>query len=75
MVAGMAGVLLMLMHRGALVDDPPQLNDAVTHRFPVVNPFGNVTCIPVVPCPDVTGAADPFNVQLYTVAPPDAPQL
>jgi hypothetical protein len=75
MVAGMAGVLLIVMHRGALVDDPPQLKDAVTHRLPVVNPTGKVTLTFCVPCPVVTGVADPFKVQLYTVAPPDTPQL
>jgi len=73
--AGMAGALVMVMQRGALVDDPPQDNAAVTHSCPVVNAGGNVTWTLVLPCPLVTGAADPDSVQLYTDAPPDAPQL
>ena len=63
------------MHLGALVDEPPQESDAVTHSCPVVKATGKVTCTFCVPCPDVTGVADPDKVQLYTVAPPDAPQL
>jgi hypothetical protein len=73
--AGMAGALLMIMQRGALVDDPPQDNAAVTHSCPVVNAGGKVTWTLVLPCPLVMGAADPDRVQLYTEAPPDAPQL
>ena len=49
MVAGIAGLLLMLMHLGALVDDPRQVNEAVTHKFPPLNPGGNNTvtfCVP-----------------------------
>jgi hypothetical protein len=65
----------MVMQRGALVDDPPQLSDAVTHRLPDVNTAGKVTCTFWVPCPDVMAEPDPDNVQLYTVAPPDTPQL
>ena len=65
----------MLMHLGALVDDPRQANEAVTHKFPLVNPFGNNTITFCVPCPVVIGAVTPFNVQLYTDAPPDAPQV
>ncbi len=73
--AGTEGFLEMVMHLGALVDEPPQDNAAVTHNCPDVNPTGKVTCTFCVPCPEVTGVADPPNVQLYTVAPPDAPQL
>jgi hypothetical protein len=65
----------MLIHLGALVDDPPQASAAVTQSCPDTNAGGKVTCTFCVPCPDVTGAADPPNVQLYTVAPADAPQL
>jgi hypothetical protein len=64
MVAGNAGILLMLMHLGALVDDPPHERAAVTQRFPPVNPDGNVTVGVVEPCPEVIGVVDPFNVQL-----------
>ena len=75
MVPGMAGVLVTVMHLGALVELPPQANAAVTQRLPEVNVGGNVTCTFWVPCPLVMGVADPANVQLYTVAPPDTPQL
>jgi hypothetical protein len=40
---GTAGLLLMVMQRGALVDDPPQLSAAVTHNCPEVNTVGKVT--------------------------------
>ena len=73
--AGTAGFLLMVMHRGALVDEPPHESAAVTHNCPEVNAGGKVTDTFCVPCPLVIGVADPDNVQLYTVAPPDAPQL
>jgi hypothetical protein len=73
--AGTAGFLLMVMHLGALVDEPPQDSAAVTQSCPEVNAAGKATCIFCVPCPLVTGVDDPANVQLYTVAPPDAPQL
>ena len=46
---GTAGFLVMFMHRGALVDDPPQDNAAVTHNCPDVNPAGKVTCTFCVP--------------------------
>ena len=72
---GVAGLLLMVMHRGALVDEPPQASAAVTHNCPDVNPFGNNTVTFCVPCPVVIAVADPDNVQLYWVAPPDTPQL
>jgi hypothetical protein len=65
----------MLMHLGALVDDPKHANEAVTHKFPPVNPAGNNTVTLCVPCPVVIGAVAPFKVQLYTDAPPDTPQL
>ena len=70
----MEGVLLMVMHLGVLMDEPPHESDAVTHNCPETKVGGKVTCTFCVPCPDVTGTADPANVQLYTVAPPDAPQ-
>ena len=75
MVPGIAGVLVMVMHRGGLVELPPQASAAVTHNCPEVNAAGKVTCTLVVPCPDVIGVAEPDKVQLYTDAPPDAPQL
>jgi hypothetical protein len=74
-VPGTAGALDMVMQRGALMDDPPQGSWAVTHKLPLVNPAGKVTCTFVVPCPVVMAAGEPLNVQLYCVAPPDAPQL
>ena len=64
MVDGIAGILLMLIHLGALVDEPPHGRAAVTQRFPPVNPNGNVTVGAVEPCPPVMGVVDPFNVQL-----------
>jgi hypothetical protein len=63
-VPGIAGLLLTVMHLGALVELPPHDNAAVTHRLPVVKPLGKVTCTLAVPCPLVTGAADPDKVQL-----------
>ena len=72
---GVAGVLLINWHLGALVEEPPHGSCAVTHKLPEVNPAGKVTCTFWVPCPLVIAAADPPNVQLYWVAPPDAPQL
>lgn len=72
--AGVAGLLVIVWHLGALVDEPPQASDAVTHRFPDTNPTGKVTCTFCVPCPEVIGVDDPANVQLYTDAPPDTPQ-
>jgi len=72
---GVAGVFETVMQRGALVDEPPQERAAVTHNCAEVNAGGKVTDTFVVPCPDVIGVADPPSVQLYTVAPPDAPQL
>ena len=74
-VPGTAGVLDIVMQRGALVEDPPQGNWAVTHNCPEVNPVGKVTCTFCVPCPVVMAAGEPYKVQLYWVAPPDAPQL
>ncbi len=65
MVPGYAGVLVMVMHLGALVDVPPHERAAVTQRLPEVNAAGNVTV--------VIGTADPPNVQLYVVAPTDTP--
>jgi hypothetical protein len=73
--AGVNGVLLMVMHLAGLVDDPPQDSAAVTHSWPVVNAAGKVTCTFWVPCPLVTGVCEPDKVQVYTVAPPDGPQL
>ena len=61
---GTAGLLLMVMQRGALVDEPPHDNAAVTHNCPEVNAGGKVTCTLVVPWPEVIGVADPANVQL-----------
>jgi hypothetical protein len=72
---GIAGLLVMVMHLGALVEEPPHDNAAVTHRLPEVNPAGKVTCTFVVPCPLVIGVDDPDKVQLYTDAPPDDPQV
>ena len=74
-VPGIAGFLVMVMHLGALVDEPPHDKDAVTHNCPEVNAAGKVTVTFWVPCPEVTGVADPPNVQLYTDAPADVPQL
>ena len=45
---GTTGLFEMVMHRGALVDDPPQANAAVTHKFPEVK-AGNTTLTLVVP--------------------------
>ena len=64
MAPGFAGVLLMFMHLGALVELPPQASAAVTHNCPVVNVGGKVTVTAVVPCPLVIGVADPASVQL-----------
>jgi len=72
--AGTAGFLVIVIQRGAVVDEPPQESDAVTHNCPEVNAGGKVTCTFCVPCPLVIGVDDPANVQLYTVAPPDTPQ-
>ena len=41
--AGTAGFLDMVIHLGALVEEPPQDNDAVTHNCPDVKADGNVT--------------------------------
>lgn len=41
---GVAGLLLMLMHLGALVDEPPHASAAVTHSWPDTNAGGKVTC-------------------------------
>ena len=43
MEPGTAGLLLICMHLGALVDEPPHDNAAVTHNCPEVNPAGKVT--------------------------------
>lgn len=75
MAPGTAGLLLIFMQRGELMDDPPQGNCAVTHNCPEVNPAGKVTCTFCVPWPDVIAAGEPDKVQLYWVAPPDTPQL
>ena len=64
MVPGIAGVLLMVMHRGGLVELPPQASAAVTHNCAVVNTGGKVTVTLVVPWPLVIGVDDPPNVQL-----------
>jgi hypothetical protein len=72
---GFEGFLLIVMHLAGLVDEPPHARAAVTHNCPDVNAAGKVTCTLVVPCPDVIGVAEPDKVQLYTDAPPDAPQL
>jgi hypothetical protein len=72
--AGTAGFFEIVIHLGALVDEPPQESAAVTHNCPEVNAGGKVTDTLGVPCPDVMGVADPASVQLYTVAPPDVPQ-
>ena len=64
MAEGEPGFVLMVMHRGGLVDDPPQASAAVTHNCPVVNAGGKVTVTAVVPCPLVIGVADPPSVQL-----------
>jgi len=64
MVPGTAGVLLMVMHLGALVEEPPHANAAVTHNCPEVNAGGKVTVTFCVPCPLVIGVADPASVQL-----------
>ena len=64
MVPGIAGVLLMVMHRGGLVELPPQASAAVTHNCPVVNVGGKVTVTAVVPCPLVIGVCDPESVQV-----------
>ena len=61
---GTAGLLVIVTHLGALVDDPPQERDAVTHNCPDTKAGGNVTCTFCVPCPDVMGVADPASVQL-----------
>ena len=74
-VPGTAGLLEIVMHLGALVDEPPQESEAVTHNCPEVNAGGKVTDTLVVPCPLVIGVADPANVQLYIVAPPEAPHI
>lgn len=65
----------MVIHLGALVDDPPQASAAVTHNCPVVKVGGKVTCTLVDPCPPVTGVCDPDKVHVYNVAPVDAPQV
>src|SRR6185436_6960298 len=67
---GVAGLLVMVMHLGALVEEPPQASAAVTHNCPDVNAAGKVTCTLVVPWPLVIGVDDPDKVQLYTDAPP-----
>jgi hypothetical protein len=72
---GTCGLLFTLMHLGALTDDPPQGNCAVTHNCPEVNPLGKSTVTFCVPCPELIAAGEPDNVQLYWVAPPDTPQL
>ena len=64
MAEGEAGFVLMVMHLGALVDDPPQASAAVTHNCPVVNVGGKVTVTPVVPCPLVIGVCEPASVQV-----------
>lgn len=61
---GTAGFFEIVIHLGALVELPPHDNAAVTHNCPDVNAAGKVTCTLVVPCPDVTGVADPPKVQL-----------
>jgi hypothetical protein len=71
----MTGVLLINWHLAALMDDPPHGSCAVTHNCPDVNAAGKVTVTFCVPCPEVIAAAEPDNVQLYWVAPPDTPQL
>ena len=68
-------MLLMVIHLGALVDEPPHASAAVTHNCPVVNTGGKVTVTLVVPCPLVIGVCDPDKVQVYNVAPVDAPQV
>jgi hypothetical protein len=75
MFAGTAGLLLILIHLGALTDDPPHGSWAVTHNCPDVKPLGNNTDTFCVPCPELIAAGEPDNVQLYWVAPPDTPQL
>jgi hypothetical protein len=50
--AGIEGVLLMVMHRAGLVDEPPHARDAVTHNCPVVN-AGKVTFTLAVPLLDM----------------------
>ena len=40
---GTAGFLEIVIHLGALVDEPPHDNAAVTHNCAVVNPVGKVT--------------------------------
>jgi hypothetical protein len=71
--AGTAGFFEIVIHLGALVDEPPHESAAVTHNCPETNAGGKVTDTLVVPCPLVIGVDEPTNVQLYTVAPPDAP--
>jgi hypothetical protein len=61
---GTIGFLEIVIHLGALVDEPPHDKDAATHNCPDVKAAGKVTCTFSVPCPDVTGADDPDNVQL-----------
>jgi hypothetical protein len=52
----------MVMHRGALIELPPQGNDAVTHNCPEVNE-GKVTDTFGVPLLSIT-APGTENVQL-----------
>ena len=56
----------MVIHLGALVDDPPHERAAVTHNWPVVNPDGKltVTFVGLLPPLGVTAAAEPFNVHV-----------
>ena len=58
----MEGVLLMVMHRAGLVDDPPHASEAVTHKLPVVN-AGNTTVTLGVPLLVIV-APGTENVQL-----------
>ena len=50
MAPGTIGTFDIVMHLGALVDEPPHGSDAVTHNCPVVN-VGKVTVTLGVPCP------------------------